>query len=92
MLVEFFFMLRQGDVPVSITEYLTFLGALEARLAGMSCDNFYYLSRACLVKDERNYDRFDRIFGAHFKAPFLSAGHPATCDSANLERCAHATG
>lgn len=67
MLVPFFFKLRAGGVPVSITEFLTLLEALEARLATVSAADFYYLSRACLVKDERHFDRFDRAFTAHFK-------------------------
>ena len=51
----------------SITELLTLLDALKSGLAGQSVDDFYYLSRACLVKDESQFDRFDRIFGAHFR-------------------------
>ena len=67
MLIRFFFMLREGGVKVSITEFLTLLEVLKQRLAAYSVDEFYYLSRACLVKDEALYDRFDRVFGAHFK-------------------------
>ena len=67
MLITFFFMLRAGGVKVSITEFLTLLEVLKQRLAAYSVDEFYYLSRACLVKDEALYDRFDRVFGAHFK-------------------------
>src|SRR5687768_8074179 len=67
MLVPFFFKLREGGVPVSITEFLTLLAALQARVASASAEDFYYLSRACLVKDERHFDRFDRAFAAHFK-------------------------
>ena len=67
MLIPFFFQLRAGGVKVSITEFLTLLEVLQRRLAGYSVDEFYYLSRACLVKDEALYDRFDRVFGAHFK-------------------------
>ena len=67
MLVEFFFLLRKALVPVSITEYLTLMQALDRRVASESVDDFYHLARACLVKDERHYDRFDRAFGAHFK-------------------------
>ena len=67
MLVPFFFKLREGGVPVSITEFLTLLEALEAQLAHSSAEDFYFLSRACLVKDERHFDRFDRAFAAHFK-------------------------
>lgn len=67
MLIQFFFMLREGGLKTSITELLTLLEALKNGLAERSVENFYYLSRACLVKDETQFDRFDRIFGAHFK-------------------------
>ena len=67
MLIPFFFQLRAGGVRVSITEFLTLLEVLQRRLAGYSVDEFYYLARACLVKDEALYDRFDRVFGAHFR-------------------------
>ena len=67
MLVEFFFRLRKALVPVSITEFLTLMRALDRRVASQNVDDFYHLSRACLVKDERHYDRFDRAFGAHFE-------------------------
>ena len=67
MLIPFFFKLRESGVPVSITEFLTLLEALEARVADASAQDFYYLSRACMVKDERHFDRFDRAFAAHFK-------------------------
>ena len=67
MLIPFFFKLREAGVPVSITEFLTLLEALEARVADASAEDFYYLSRTCLVKDERHFDRFDRAFAAHFK-------------------------
>lgn len=67
MLVPFFFKLREAGVPVSITEFLALLEALQARVANASAEDFYYLSRACLVKDERHFDRFDRAFAAYFK-------------------------
>lgn len=67
MLTELFYKLRKVQIPVSITEYLTLMGALEARVAGFSIDDFYYLSRAALVKDERFFDRFDQVFGDHFR-------------------------
>jgi len=67
MLIRFFFMLREGGIKVSITEFLTLLEVLEKRIAGYSVEEFYYLARACLVKDEALFDRFDRVFSAHFK-------------------------
>ncbi|HXV39429.1 MAG TPA: VWA domain-containing protein [Steroidobacteraceae bacterium] len=72
MLIRFFQMLRAAGVPVSITEFLTLLEALAAHLAGVSAEDFYFLARATLVKDERHYDRFDRVFAAHFKGAELA--------------------
>ena len=66
MLLPFFYMLREGGMKTSITELLTLLEAMKKGLAGQSVDDFYYLSRATLVKDESELDRFDRIFGAYF--------------------------
>ncbi|MHB8287183.1 MAG: VWA domain-containing protein, partial [Caulobacteraceae bacterium] len=54
--------LRTAGVPVSLTEYLALLGAMEAGVANYSLDDFYSLARACLIKDERFFDRFDRVF------------------------------
>ena len=59
--------LKRAGLPVSITEYLALIEAVEQGVAGWSVDDFYYLSRATLVKDERNLDRFDRVFGQVFK-------------------------
>jgi len=67
MLVSFFFELRQSGVPVTITEFLTLLEALRERVAWVSAQDFYYLARICLVKDERHYDRFDRVFAETFE-------------------------
>ena len=66
MLIPFFFILREGGLKPSITELLTLLEAMKKGVAGQSVDDFYYLSRACLVKDESKLDRFDRIFAAYF--------------------------
>ena len=65
MLTDFFFKLREAQIPVSITEYLVLLEALDKHLAGFSVDAFYYLARTALIKDERYYDRFDQVFGAY---------------------------
>jgi len=59
-------MLREGGINPSITELLTLLEAMKRGVAGHSVDDFYYLARSCLVKDESRFDRFDRIFAAHF--------------------------
>ncbi|MFX4458643.1 hypothetical protein ABTA81_19535, partial [Acinetobacter baumannii] len=66
MFPSFFLELRQAKVPVSLKEYLTLLEALRAGLAAFQVEEFYYLSRACLVKDERNLDKFDQVFGKCF--------------------------
>ena len=66
MFTRFFFELREANVPVSLKEYLTLLGAVEAGCASYSVDDFYFLSRATLVKDEKNLDKFDRVFGHVF--------------------------
>ena len=59
--------LRNAGLPTSITEYLTLMAAMKAGVAEYSVEDFYYLSRATLVKDERHLDKFDRVFGACFK-------------------------
>ena len=67
MFAQFVLALRDAGVPASITEYLTLLGAMRAGVADYSVEDFYYLSRAALVKDERHLDRFDRVFGQVFR-------------------------
>ncbi|AWN39498.1 vWA domain-containing protein [Methylobacterium durans] len=67
MLLQFFTALRAAKVPVTLREYLTLLGALEHDLAAKRVEDFYVLARTALVKDERNLDRFDRVFGTVFK-------------------------
>jgi hypothetical protein len=67
MFVNFFHELRAAGLPVTLKEYLTLMEALEADLANRSVEDFYYLSRAALVKDERHLDRFDQVFGHVFK-------------------------
>jgi uncharacterized protein with von Willebrand factor type A (vWA) domain len=72
MLIDFFYTLRAAKLPVSVKEYLTLLEALQQQVVGpgsdaCSLDDFYFLSRLILVKDEKHYDKFDRAFGAYFK-------------------------
>jgi uncharacterized protein len=67
MFAHFILALRQAGVPASITEYLALMTAMKANIARYSVEDFYYLSRAALVKDERHFDRFDRVFGECFK-------------------------
>ncbi len=81
MLLDFFYTLRSAKLPVSVKEYLTLLEALQkgvvgpntpqaedaAEPSGYTIDDFYFLSRTTLVKDEKHYDKFDRAFAAYFK-------------------------
>ena len=81
MLTDFFYTLRSAKLPVSVKEYLVLLEALQKGVVGPNTpapeadneptgykiDDFYYLSRATLVKDEKHYDKFDRAFAAYFK-------------------------
>ncbi|MDH4981445.1 VWA domain-containing protein [Hyphomicrobium sp. D-2] len=67
MFLTFFHALKKAGLPVSLREYLALLEGLEAGVIDRQVEEFYYLSRACLVKDERNLDRFDRVFGTVFK-------------------------
>src|SRR5579885_2606293 len=67
MFVTFFSELKAAGVPVTLREYLTLMDAMQADLASRRVEDFYYLSRATLVKDERNLDKFDRVFGHVFK-------------------------
>lgn len=66
MLIDFFLHLKNSKLPVSIKEYLMLIEALSKGVIGQSIDDFYVLSRATLVKDERNFDKFDKAFGAYF--------------------------
>jgi len=77
MLIRFFLMLRAAGVPASITEFLALLqslasGIIEPAEGLTAADQFYYLARSILVKDERHFDRFDRAFAAHFRGAELA--------------------
>ncbi len=67
MLIDFFLHLKSARLPVSTREFLTLLEALEARVVSLSLDDFYFLARAALVKDEAQFDRFDLAFASYFK-------------------------
>src|SRR6202521_4456876 len=67
MFVAFFHALKSAGVPVTLREYLTLMEAMEHDLAARRVEGFYYLSRAALIKDERNLDKFDRVFAKEFK-------------------------
>ena len=67
MFVKFFTELKTAKIPVTLKEYLVLMEALKADLADKRVEEFYYLARTCLVKDERHLDRFDQVFGHVFK-------------------------
>ncbi|HRL91882.1 MAG TPA: hypothetical protein PK240_10385, partial [Comamonas denitrificans] len=76
MLIDFFYTLRAAKLPVSVKEFLALLEALQVGVVGpkselggdgWSLDDFYYLARTILVKDEKHFDKFDRAFAAYFK-------------------------
>ena len=67
MLVDFFLHLKAAKLPVSTREFLTLLDALKHDVVTASIDDFYFLARTCLIKDEALYDRFNLAFGAYFK-------------------------
>ncbi|MEZ5776642.1 MAG: VWA domain-containing protein [Hyphomicrobiaceae bacterium] len=67
MFTSFFYELKAARLPVTLKEYLTLLEAVEAGVAGGRVEDFYYLARSALVKDERHLDRFDQVFGHVFK-------------------------
>ena len=78
MLLDFFYTLRAAQLPVSVKEYLVLLEALQANVVGpqagaCSIDDFYFLSRTTIVKDEKHFDKFDRAFSAYFKGVELVA-------------------
>ena len=67
MFVNFFHELKNAGMPVSLREYLTLLEAMDAEVIDREVEDFYYLSRSALVKDEKNLDKFDQVFGHVFK-------------------------
>ncbi|MEI6723662.1 MAG: VWA domain-containing protein [Betaproteobacteria bacterium] len=67
MLIDFFFKLKSHKLPVSIKEFLTLLEALQKGVIGSSIDDFYYLARTTMVKDESNFDKFDRAFAEYWE-------------------------
>jgi uncharacterized protein with von Willebrand factor type A (vWA) domain len=83
MLIDFFDTVRKAKVPCSIREYLDLVGAVQAHVAFADLEEFYALSRLCLVKDEKHYDKFDKAFAAYFEgidampASFEDASIPA---------------
>ncbi len=81
MLLPFFTALRDARVPVSMKEWLHLMEAMDKDVAGRRVDDFYHLSRAVLVKDEKHYDRFDQVFGKVFAGvETVGAGEDLTTD------------
>ncbi|MHA1791000.1 MAG: vWA domain-containing protein [Promethearchaeota archaeon] len=68
MFIDFFYLLRDIGIPVSITEWLTLMDALDKGLDNQSLLDFYYLSRSILIKDIKYYDHFDQVFSFYFKS------------------------
>ncbi len=67
MLIDFFFTLKDAKIPVSIKEFLVLLEAMQKNVISPSLDDFYFLARTTLVKDEAHYDKFDKAFGLYFR-------------------------
>ena len=67
MFVEFFLALKEAHIPVTLREFLVLLEAMERKVVSFNINDFYFLSRSCLVKDERNLDKFDQVFGSCFE-------------------------
>ena len=80
MFMRFFTELREAKVPVTLKEYLILMEAMDKQVISRSVDDFYYLSRAALVKDEKNIDRFDRVFAQVFNGLEKTAGEGLTAD------------
>lgn len=68
MFTSFFYLLRAGGIKVSLTEWLTFIEALNKGLNEASFTRFYHMARAILVKSEADFDKFDQAFLEYFQA------------------------
>ena len=76
MFIDFFYQLKSARIPVTLKEYLALMEAMQADLASKRVEDFYYLSRTALVKDERHLDKFDQVFGHVFKGLDLLSDEP----------------
>jgi uncharacterized protein with von Willebrand factor type A (vWA) domain len=74
MFTNFFISLRDAKIPVSLRELLMLIEAMDKGIVSFNVDEFYYLARSCLVKDERNLDKFDQVSGSLFKGLEFSSG------------------
>jgi uncharacterized protein len=79
MFLDFFHELRAAKLPVTFKEYLVLMEAMQKRVVSLSVEDFYYLSRTALVKDEKNLDKFDRVFARVFKG-IADPGEAATAE------------
>ena len=87
MLEGFLIELRDAKLPVSLKEFLTLMEAMQRGMASWRVDDFYYLARAALVKDEKHLDRFDRVFGHYFKGIENLADAPLAIPASSFRRC-----
>jgi len=89
MFVNFFYEMKNHGLPVSIKEYMMLMEALKAGCSDYNFDDFYYLSRSAFVKDEKNLDKFDRIFGKVFEGiEFIADGETVEIPDEWLEKLA----
>ncbi|HJY51560.1 MAG TPA: VWA domain-containing protein, partial [Stellaceae bacterium] len=88
MFFSFFAELREAKVPVSLREYLSLMEAMQRRVAAFDIEEFYFLARTSLVKDERHLDRFDRVFGHCFNGIETLADPQAELPEAWLKKLA----
>jgi uncharacterized protein len=86
MLEGFLIELRDAKLPVSLKEFLTLMEAMQRGVASWRVDDFYYLARAALVKDEKHLDKFDRVFGHYFKCLENLADAPMAIPAEWLKR------
>ena len=84
MFLNLFFELKKAKVPVSLREHLTLLEAMDRQIVMYDVEDFYFLSRAALVKDERHLDRFDQVFAQVFKGLETVSGAPEGVETMEL--------
>ncbi|MHB2168845.1 vWA domain-containing protein [Alsobacter sp. R-9] len=84
MFLTFFSNLRDAKVPCTLREYLVLMEGLEKSVTDLSPDGFYHLARTCLVKDERNLDKFDRVFSQTFRGILSSPAEQGEAEIAGI--------
>lgn len=70
MFAAFFYRLKDAGIPVSPTSFLRLQKALSLGLVG-SLEDFYTAARTVLIKSERHFDLYDRVFAHHFRGADL---------------------